>query len=420
MKKTIAASRWYRLIPVAFITYSLAYLDRANFGFGAAGGMATDLHITPAISSLLGSLFFLGYFFFQVPGVYYAARKSAKKLIFWSLILWGLFAMATGLINNVKILMVIRFMLGVVESAVFPAMLLLLSRWFTKAERGRANTFLIFGNPITILWMSVLSGYLVNSLGWRWMFIWEGVPAIIWAFFWWRLTDDKPADATWLTPAEKLELEAALAAEQQGIKPVKNYAAAFKSRAVILLCLQYATWSIGVYGFVIWLPSIIKAAPGMGIIQTGWLSAVPYLMAIIGMLSASYFSDKTLQRKIFVWPCLLIGALAFYCSYLTGTTNFWLSFALLSIAGMAMYAPYGPFFAIITELLPANVAGGAIALINSFGALGSFAGSYFVGYLNGTTGGFSASYIFMAGSLFLSAVLTVIAVKEKDKLNAPQ
>jgi len=177
MEKIIAQSRWYRLIPVAFITYSLAYLDRANFGFGAAGGMADDLHITAAMSSLLGSLFFLGYFFFQIPGAYYAANRSAKKLIFWSLILWGLLAMATGLINDVAILIVIRFLLGVVESAVMPSMLVLLSRWFTKAERSRANTFLILGNPVTILWMSIVSGYLVNSLGWRGMFILEGAPA---------------------------------------------------------------------------------------------------------------------------------------------------------------------------------------------------------------------------------------------------
>lgn len=183
-EKKLAANRWYRVIPVVFISYSLAYLDRANFGFGAAGGMAKDLHVTPAISSLLGSLFFLGYFFFQLPGVYYAAKKSAKKLIFYSLILWGLCAMATGIISNITALLVIRFLLGVVESAVFPAMLLLLTRWFTKAERSRANTFLIFGNPVTILWMSILSGYLLKSVGWRWMFIWEGVPAIVWAFFW--------------------------------------------------------------------------------------------------------------------------------------------------------------------------------------------------------------------------------------------
>ncbi len=411
MEKLIAQSRWYRLIPVAFITYSLAYLDRANFGFGAAGGMASDLHITAAMSSLLGSLFFLGYFFFQIPGAYYAANRSAKKLIFWSLILWGLLAMATGLINDVSILIVIRFMLGVVESAVMPSMLVLLSRWFTKAERSRANTFLILGNPVTILWMSIVSGYLVNSLGWRGMFILEGAPAIVWAFFWWRLVEDRPANAAWLTDPEKQALEEALQKEQQVIKPVKNYAAAFRSRVVILLCLQYATWSIGVYGFVMWLPSIIKAAPDMNIVKTGWLASLPYVFAVLGMLIASYFSDKTLIRKSFIWPFLLIGAVAFYGSYLIGANDFWLSFLLLIIAGTAMYAPYGPFFAMITELLPSNVAAGAIALINSLGALGSFAGAFLVGYLNGATGGFGASYLFMAGSLLLSAILTMVAVK---------
>ncbi|MDP4129333.1 MAG: MFS transporter [Bacteroidota bacterium] len=413
MPETIARRRWVRLIPVAFFTYSLAYLDRANFGFAAAGGMAEDLHITAAMSSLLGSLFFLGYFFFQIPGALYAANKSAKRLIFWSLILWGGLAMATGLLHNVHLLIVIRFMLGVVESAVMPAMLIFLSRWFTKSERSRANTFLILGNPVTILWMSILSGYLVKSLGWRWMFILEGLPAIIWAFFWWRLVSDSPKEAKWLTESERTALEDKLQQEQQHIKPVRNYIEAFKSRTVILLCLQYALWSIGVYGFVMWLPSIIHAASDMSMVKTGWLSSVPYVLAALAMLTASYFSDKTLNRKAFVWPFLLVGAIAFYSSYLVGTSNFWLSFVLLVIAGGAMYAPYGPFFAIITEILPRNVSGGAIALINSLGALGSFVGSYVVGYLNGTTGGFGASYIFMAGSLFLSALITLIVVKNK-------
>ena len=413
MPKPLAKKRWYRLIPIVFITYSLAYLDRANFGFALAGGMAHDLNITAAMSSLLGSLFFLGYFFFQIPGALYAANKSAKKLIFWSLILWGLLAMATGMVHNVTLLIVIRFMLGVVESAVMPSMLIFLSRWFTKAERSRANTFLILGNPVTILWMSILSGHLVGTLGWRWMFIIEGAPGIIWAFFWWYLVNDKVKDAKWLTESQKNDVEEQLALEQQSIRPVKNYKEAFKSRVVILLCLQYALWSIGVYGFVMWLPSIINEAPNMNIETTGWLSAVPYILAIIAMLSASYFSDKTLNRKIFVWPFLLIGAVAFYGSYLVGTSNFWLSFTLLVIAGGAMYAPYGPFFAIITEILPSNVSGGAIALINSFGALGSVLGAYLVGYLNGATGSFDASYIFMSGSLFLAALITIVAVKKE-------
>jgi len=411
MGNQLPKKRWYRLVPVAFITYSLAYLDRANFGFAAAGGMARDLDINAATSSLLGSLFFLGYFFFQIPGTVYAARKSARKLIFWSLIAWGALAMATGMTNNIKGLIVIRFMLGVVESAVMPSMLVFLSNWFTKHERSRANTFLILGNPVTILWMSILSGYLVDSLGWRWMFILEGFPAIIWAFFWWRLVVDKPAEARWLTNDEKDDLQAELDIEQKSIRPVRNYAVAFRSKVVILLCLQYFLWCIGVYGFVMWLPSIINASPDSNIVKTGWLSSVPYLLAIIGMFVASYFSDKMLRRSIFIWPFLMIGAFAFYGSYLLRASNFWLSYLLLVIAGGAMYAPYGPFFAVITEILPKNVSPGAIALINSMGALGSFAGAYIVGYLNGTTGGFGASYIFMAGSLLISSVLTIIAIK---------
>lgn len=415
MKKTIAPSRWYRLIPIAFITYSLAYLDRANFGFGTAGGMAKDLHIDGSTSAWLAALFFLGYFFFQIPGAQYAANRSAKKLIFWSLILWGACAVATGLLKNIAGLMVVRFMLGVVESAVMPAMLILLSRWFTKSERSRANTFLILGNPATILWMSILSGYLIKAVGWRWMFIWEGLPAIIWAFFWWKMVDDKPQNANWLTEQEKNELDAKLKEEQSGIKPVKNYWQAFKTRVVILLCFQYFLWSIGVYGFVMWLPTILKAAPGIGIVETGWLAAVPYVFAIVGMFTASYFSDKTLKRKEYIWPFLLIGSLAFYASYLVGVENFWISFSLLVIAGAAMYTPYGPFFANIAEILPSNVTAGAIALINSMGALGSFAGTYIVGYLNDRTGNFGASYIFMAGSLLLSAIITILALRDKRK-----
>ncbi len=414
MTATIAKQRWLRLVPVAFITYSLAYLDRANFGFATAGGMAEDLHITSSMSSLLGSLFFLGYFFFQIPGALYAANKSARKLIFWSLLLWGGLAMATGLISNLKALIVIRFMLGVVESAVMPAMLIFLSRWFTRAERSRANTFLILGNPVTIMWMSILSGYLVKSLGWRWMFIWEGLPAIVWAFFWWRLVTDTPANARWLTVPEKQLLEEELQREQMGIAPVKNYGMAFRSPTVVLLCLLYALWSIGVYGFVMWLPSILHAAPDINMVATGWLSAVPYILAAISMLSASWFSDRTLNRKVFVWPFLLAGAIAFYGSYLLGPHHFWLSYGLLIIAAGAMYAPYGPFFAVITEILPRNVTAGAIAIVNSFGALGSFAGSYLVGYLNGTTKGFGASYLFMAGSLFLSALIAVKIIRDPD------
>ncbi len=406
--KILAPSRWMRLIPLAFITYSLAYLDRANYSFGTASGLASDLNITASASALLGALFFLGYFFFQIPGALYAEKKSAKKLVFWTLLLWGGLAMATGVISDISSLYIIRFSLGAVESVVMPAMLVFLSHWFTKQERSRANTFLILGNPVTVLWMSIVSGYLVQSLGWRWMFILEGLPSILWAGIWWVMVCDHPKDAKWLTTTEKRDVEDALLEEQKGLKPVKNYREAFKSPKVIILSAQYFFWSIGVYGFVMWLPSILKSASNMGIVAAGWLTSVPYALAAVLMVVLSYYSDRTLNRKGFVWGSLLIGAVAFLGSYLVGSSNFWLSYGLLIIAGGAMYAPYGPFFAIIPEILPRNVAGGAMALINSFGALGSFVGAYIVGYLNGVTGGPSASYIFMAGSLIVAVVLTLI------------
>ena len=404
----LAARRWWYIMPIVFITYSLAYLDRANYGFAAASGMAEDLHITPGLSSLLGALFFLGYFFFQVPGAIYAQKNSVKKLIFVSLILWGGLATLTGVVSNAYSLIAIRFMLGVVEAAVMPAMLVYLCNWFTRAERSRANTFLILGNPVTMLWMSVVSGYLVQHYSWRWMFIVEGLPAVIWAFIWWRLADDRPAEATWLSTQEKQDLQSALDAEQVGMAPVKNYAAAFRSPKVILLALQFFCWSIGVYGFVLWLPSILKQGAHMDMIEAGWLSALPYLAAVIAMLGVSWGSDKLQKRKRFVWPPLLIASVAFYGSYALGAEHFWLSYTLLVIAGACMYAPYGPFFAIIPEILPSNVAGGAMALINSMGALGSFSGSYLVGYLNSETGSPGASYLLMSGALLISVLLTVM------------
>lgn len=405
---TLPASRWGKLIPIAFITYSLAYLDRANYGFGAAAGLAEDLNITPGISSLLGALFFLGYFFFQVPGGIYAEKHSAKRLIFWSLILWGILAAATGMVHNIALLAAIRFLLGVAESVVMPAMLIFLSHWFTRAERSKANTFLFLGNPITVLWMSILSGYLVNAFGWRGMFIIEGVPAILWAFIWWAVYADRPRDAKWLNDSEKRSIEEALAAEQENIKPVKNYREAFRSPKVLALAFIHFFWNIGMYGFIMWLPSMLKSASGLGIVATGWLSAAPYVLAIPLMLAASWFSDKFQQRKLIVVLFLGLGAVCFIASFSIGASHFWLSWALLVIAGGAMYTPYGPFFAAIPEMIPRNVVAGAMSFVVCFGALGSFVGAWIVGYLNGVTGSPDASYVFMGASLVFAVLLTAL------------
>jgi sugar phosphate permease len=402
------SNRWLRLVTIAFITYSLAYLDRVNYGFGAAGGLAQSLNITPNIASLLGATFFLGYFLFQVPGGHYAESKSAKRLIFWGLLLWGVFASATGLITNIPLLFFDRFALGVVESIVLPGLIIFLSHWFTRAERSRANTFLILGNPVTVLWASIVSGYLIGALDWRWMFILEGIPAVVWAFVWRASVEDDPRDARWFPEDERAELEAALAREQASIPPVASLRGALTNPNVLLLSLQYLSWSLGIYGFVLWLPSIVKAASQQGIVATGWLTSIPYLVAIFAMLGASQYADRTLNRKGLTAASMFVGALAFYASYLIGPSHFAISMLLLVIAGAAMYAPYGPFFAMIPDFLPKNVAGAATAMINSFGALGGFAGAYLVGFLNAKTGGPAASFSLMAASLAVAGTLTLM------------
>lgn len=412
------STRWLRLGPVVFVTYSLAYVDRANYSIGAAGGLAPDLGITGQAGALLGALFFLGYFSFQIPAAWYAVNHSAKRLMFWSLLTWGALAALTGVISNLYLLYADRFLLGVSESVVLPAMLIFLSHWFSTAERSRTNTFLILGNPVTVLWMSIVSAYLVNAIGWRGMFIAEGLPAILWAFVWMRLVHDEPAQAPWLEPRECEALEKRLYDEQQQLKPVRNYSDAFRSPLVIAWSIQYFCWSIGVYGFVLWLPSILRSASRLGIVELGWLSAAPYLVATLLMLGVSHFSDRSGSRKAFVWPFLMIGALIFAGSSLLAKSSFWASFLLLAVACGAMYAPYGPFFAWISERLPRNAAGGAIALVNSFGALGSFVGSYATGWLDAATGSPKTSYLLMAGALLLSGMITLAIGAEQKSMPA--
>ncbi|MGW8380822.1 MFS transporter [Streptomyces sp. ODS28] len=404
-----SSSRARYLMPIAFVTYSLAYLDKSNYAIASAGGMAEELHLSAGMDSLIAASFFLGYFLFQIPGTIYAEQRSARRLIAWSTVAWGLLAVLQGLLSSPGQLIAVRFMLGVVEGAVLPSMVMLLGRWFTKGERGRANTLLILGNPVTVMWLSAVSGWLVSATDWRAMFVIEGVPSVLWGLLCLRLIKDRPADARWLKEPERRGLETVLEAERaaQGRalgSPRAEYAKVLRSRPVLLMSAQYFFWSFGMYGFVFWLPAIIKKGSGEGIGATGMLSAVPYALAAIAMLVNSRVSDRSGRRRAAVWPWLGAGGLALFASWAAGS-HFPLAFALLAVAGLCMYAPYGPYFALVSELAPAGVAGAAIACVNSFGALGSFAGTYLVGWVRGTGLGDAGAFGLMAVCTLTSAVL---------------
>lgn len=395
------------MLPAIFVTYSLAYLDRANYGFGAAAGLAKTLHISGYQSSLLGSLFFLGYFLPQVPLIALMQRTSARRMIFVALVAWGTFAALTGVVRSFWLLVVDRLLLGVAESFIFPAMLILLTRWFTRAERSRANTFMILGNPITVVWMSVVTGYLMQTLGWQWGFIFEGLVSVAWSFVFLAVVHDAPRDARWMSPAARTALEEELDREQTLVPQIERLSRAFRQPNVVRLCVNYFFWSLGVYGFVIWLPVVIHNATGAAMGHTGLLSSAPYLVAVLFMLAVSHYSDRTGQRIRLVIPFLLVAGVALAGSYLSVAHSFPLAFGCLIVAGSCMFAPYGPFFAMIPELLPRNVAGETIALINSCGALGGFFGTELVGVLQAYTGTSQAGFLLMSLSVIVAGLLLV-------------
>ena len=398
--------RWLYLLPAVFVTYSLAYLDRANFGFGAAAGMAATLAISPARASLLSGVFFLGYFAFQLPGAILARKYSVRNMVFTSLVVWGTCAALTGVIRQFWLLALDRFVLGVAESLIFPVMLHLLTRWFTRAERSRANAFLILGNPVTVLWMSAITGYLIQQFGWQKTFIVEGIPSIVWAFIWLLFVRDQPSQAKWLSREAADELERQLTQEQLSVAGVLNVRHALLRPDVLLLAAQYFCWSLGIYGFVLWLPAIVRRGAAVSMTRTGLLSAIPYLAAILLMLIVAYVSDKTsFPRRWLVAPFLFTGGIALLGSFYFASTSFTAAFVCLVVAGACMYAPYGPYFAIIPERVPRNATAEVMALINSCGALGGFFGSYLVGLLQSITGSDRAGYLLMSCSLILSALL---------------
>ena len=409
--------RWLFLMPVVFFTYSLAYLGRSNFGFGAAAGLAKSLNITESRAAFLGSVFFLGYFLFQVPAAAYAQRKSATRLIFFALISWGVLSGLTGIIRDYWLLVVDRTLLGVAESLIFPSMLILLTNWFTRQERSRANAILILGNPVTVMWMAAVTGYLIHAVGWQMTFILEGIPSIVWAFVWIVVARDQPREAAWLSQASSQHLEAALELEQTALPPHRNLASALRVPSVILLCVQYFFWSFGVYGLVLWIPEMIRSGSARGIETIGLLSAAPFLLAVVLMLLVAYFSDRVLNRKDFVWPFLLLSGVALFSSYTFSGTNFWFSYISLIVAGGAMYAPYGPFFAIVPEMLPKSVAGEVMALINTFGALGGFVGTWLVGWLQALTGNSRAGFLTMSMSLLIAAAI-ILALRTNKPATA--
>ncbi|OLT09229.1 hypothetical protein BJF90_44530 [Pseudonocardia sp. CNS-004] len=400
----ITNKRWTRiLIPLLFL-YMINFIDRNNIGFAVIGGMNQELGIDNAEAGLAGGLFYLGYLVLQIPGGILAERYDVKRLVVGLAIAWGVLATATGLAQDLTQLLVLRFLLGLAEGAVWPAILVMLARWFTDRERSTANSIWLVCLPASFVIMGPVSGLILEATDWRWLFIIEGIPAILFALVVLAVSAAKPQTAPWLPAAERDHILSGQASASERVK-VTGYRQAILHPQVLLLSAVYLFWLLGAVGFFTWVPAIMQQVSSAGLTGTGYLSALPYVAALIGLLLVGRFADRTQRRKLFVGVDLACFALFLLIATLfSGNTIAALTFIVIS--GFFLFAMHAPFWSIPMEVLPPHLVGAAIGMISLIGNIGSFIGPYLMGYVQNATGSFTAGIYVLVASLAIAAVLT--------------
>ncbi|MDE3181279.1 MAG: MFS transporter [Acidobacteriota bacterium] len=400
--------RWLRVIPVAFIMYTIAFVDRTNISL-ALHSMSRDLHMTPTEAGNAAGVFFWGYLVLQIPGGYLAERWSAKRVVSILLVAWGLCSIATAFVHTSAGFWWMRLLLGVAEGGVWPATLILLANWFPSRERARANAYWMLCLPVAVVVSSPLSGWILGRWNWRVLLVAEGVLPLIWLLIWLTMIDDKPADAKWISREEREFLEETLSRElaQRPTKAKGGVKAALMHRQVLLMVGIYFLVNFGNYGYLFWLPSALEHARKLSSLRVGMLFAVPYAITAVGMVLISKHSDHRHERRRHVAFGLAWGGLFLIGSVLTSAASPVASFLLIAVVGAGTYGMLGPFWAIPTETLPEGVAGPAMGLINALGNLGGFFGPLVVGYLNQQTGSFVGAFATLGVGWLVAAALSV-------------
>ncbi|MGH9431481.1 MAG: MFS transporter [Terriglobia bacterium] len=412
--------RWLHVIPAAFIMYTIAFIDRTNISL-ALPSISHDLHMNPVQAGEAAGVFYWGFLLLQVPGGHLARHWSAKRFISILLILWGVCAVAGGLVRNWQEFWTLRLLLGVAEGGVWPAVLVLLSDWFPRAERGRANALWMLCLPTAVVVSSPVSGWILGRWDWRVLLVSEGILPFVWLIAWWQLIDDHPNQARWISNEERDYLIGTLRTENQELQPTRqeSYLKSIARPAVLVMIVIYFLQTTGGFGFLYWLPSAIEREKHLSHFVVGILFAIPFVAAGIFMVLNSYHSDRRHERRAHVAGPLALGGVLLGASVFTADRWPLLSFIFVCFAAVGPNAPLGPFWAIPTETLPPAVSGSAMGVINAFGSLGGFCGPLLVGYLEKRTGNFH--YAFGALSLaFLIAALLAVSFLPRRRMAASE
>jgi len=416
------SQRWIHIIPVSFIMYTIAFIDRTNVSL-ALPSMSRALHMDPTQAGSAAGIFFWGYVLLQIPGGYLAQRWSAKRFVSILLVMWGICSVVCGLVQTWQQFWLMRLLLGVAEGGVWPAVLVLLSHWFPRGERARANAYWMLCLPMAVIFSSPLSGWILGRWNWRILLISEGALPFFWLVIWWLFIDDYPHEAKWISPEERDYLETTLREESceldsahagQAAEPgrmgtaLAGVARSLVHPVVLIMVGIYLMQNVGNYGYLFWLPSALENARKMSNLLVGILMVIPYIITAIGMILVSRHSDKHRERRGHVAFGLAWGGVCMLaCILLMGRAPTW-SFLAISLVGAGSYGMLGPFWAIPTETLPRSVSGSAMGMVNALGNLGGYFGPLAVGFVFHHTGDFRYAFAVLSLALLTGAAATLL------------
>lgn len=421
-EKAVYAKVTWRIIPFLFLCYVFAYVDRVNVGF-AKLQMQQDLGISDAVYGAGAGIFFLGYFFFEIPCNIALQKIGAKYWLGPIMVVWGVVSACQMFVESAGGLYIIRFLLGVVESGFFPGVILYLTFWYPQKYRAKMVAAFMTAIPLSGVIGGPISGWILEATshsaslrGWQWLFLFEGIPSILAGLFTIYFLENGPRTARWLNEEEKSLLEHKLEEEENAKKATSpghhSLTDAFRSPKVWLLCLVYFGMVMVNYGISFWLPQIVKETITKDTFRIGLLTAIPWAVAAVTMVLVGQHSDQTGERRWHIGLTSIICSAAFVASALPGISGPLGLFAL-TIATASIASAYSTFWALPTMILSGTAASAGIAWINSVGNLAGYLSPYLVGKIRDTTHSMIPALLMLAFCGLLSAVVTLLCFQDR-------
>ena len=418
LETAVVSRLMWRLMPFLFLLYIVAYLDRINVSF-AILQMRTQLHLSDSAYGRAAGMFFAGYLLFQIPSNLILERVGVRRWIATLMVVWGIVSCLMIFIRGPLSFYSFRFLLGAAEAGFFPGIILYIKRWFPSRARARAVAWFMVANPLAGVVGSPVSGALLGLhgkglAGWQWLFVMEGLPAMLLGISVLWILQEWPREASWLTEPQRLwllhELERQHTEDQiigESIKkPARALWGVLTSGSVWLLSLCYFGVSTTMYGVTLWLPSTIRSLAGLSDLAIGAVAAVPYVLTAVAMVWVGLHSDRSGERRWHTALAAFIGA-AFLALAASGKS------ALVVVGGMSVgmmgaEAMVGPFWAMATSRMKGSTAAVAIAVINSLANLGGYFGPWILGLVRSANGGFAGGLLAIAVVLALSGAAALI------------